>query len=512
MRFRSFRTTALLPIAVTSALLVAVLPAEAAPTPPPTLPGTSAIMKTISDLVKIAPRSTGSVGGKKAADYVAQRFRQAGLTNVHYETATSFDWQPSNYSLALGKKKFDAFPISHSFVKGASTPGISTLGSKGRTAQVVDIGSGSIGSTDVKGKWVLFDLKFQLPLAALVPFSTFLWDPGLSFVNLQTMLTANPFVTSLSSTIQPAKEAGALGVIGVLSDYFESNRYHNEYYRKTPMTLPGMWITKGEGAKFRAELARTGAPATMKLTVKRSAVTARTVVGFLEGVSKDTIMVQSHHDSQGPGAVEDASGTAEVIALADHYGALAKKGAKRQKTLMFATFDTHFTGYQSHIAFTKKYVIDKKTPYRIVANATIEHIGKQATVGLDGKLVTTNKTEPRGIFENLSPLLKVQLDGIVVANDLRSTAVLNATALEFIGGIPTDASFILRAGVPVVSLIAGPLYMYDEADTLDKIDQPQLVPVANAYRQIIDAIDTTPTALIGLIPAPARDLLPKNIS
>jgi len=508
MRFRSVLAPAVLSFAV----IAAPTPAVAAAQPPPTLPGRPAIMKTIKDLVDIAPRSTGSVGGQKAASYVAARFRKAGLTDVHYETATSYDWRPSGYSLKVGKTAFDAFPISHSFIKGATKTGTSTLGPKGRTAPVVDIGSGSIGKTDVAGKWVLFDLKFQLPLVALVPFSTFMWDPALTFVNLQTLLTANPFVTSLSSTIKPAMEAGALGVIGVLGDYFESNKYHNEYYRKTAMTIPGMWITKKEGARFRAALARPRATATMKLTVKRSAVTARTVVGFLPGQSKDTVMVQSHHDSQGPGAVEDASGTAEVIALAEHYGALAKQGAKRKKTLMFVTFDTHFTGYQSHIAFTRKYILERRTPYRIVANTTIEHIGKRAVVGPDGSLVTTNQTEPRGIFENLNVLLKLKLDQILVSNDLRSTAVLNATALEFVGGIPTDASFVLRAGVPVVSLIAGPLYMYDEADTLDKIDQPQLVPVANAYRQIIDAIDTTPSDLIGLVPAGVRTVLPKDIS
>ena len=507
-----FRPVALICAAAIVAGLAVPTTASAAVKPPPTLPDAASMMRTIKDLIDIAPRSTGSPGGRKAAAYVADRFRKAGLVDVHYETATSYDWRPSNYSLKVGSTTFDAFPVSHSFIKGLSTAGTSTLGAKGKTAQVIDIGSGSIGSQDVKGKYVLFDLKFQLPLVALVPFSTFLWDPGLSFVNLQTLLTANPFVTSMQSVIKPAMEGGALGVVGVLADYFESNRYHNEFYRKTPMTLPGVWLTKKEAARFRQSLSAADSRATMKLTVKRSAVTARTVVGFLPGTSKDTIMVQSHHDSQGPGAVEDASGVAEVVALAEHYGALAKKGEKRNKTLMFATFDTHFTGYQSHFAFMKKYIQEKKTPYRIVANATIEHIGKRAVVGPDGSLRTLNQTEPRGIFENMNAVLKLQINKAIIDNDLRSTAVLNATALEFIGGIPTDASFMVRIGVPTISLVSGPLYMYDEADTIDKIDRAQLVPVGNAFRQMIDAIDRHPSDLIGLIPTPVRDILPKDIS
>src|SRR5690606_26248069 len=141
----------------------------------------------------------------------------------------------------------------------------------------------------------------------------------------ERMLTANPYLTSLESTVREAQKAGAVGFVGVLRDYFDSNRYHNEYYRKLAMTIPGMWITKKEGARFRSLLRRHGNRARLDLTVERKAVTGRTVVGILEGRSRDTVMVQSHHDSIGPGAVEDATGTAEVIALADHYGKQVKQ-------------------------------------------------------------------------------------------------------------------------------------------------------------------------------------------
>lgn len=474
---------------------------------PATLPGTDDMMATIEDLVDMAPRSTGSEGGRQAADYVADRFRGAGLSDVHFEEVPSYDWKPSDYSLAVGETPIDAFPVSYSMIAGATQTGTTTLGPDGRTAEVVDVGSGKIGDTDVAGKWVLFDLKFTLPLGALVPLITFLYDPGLEMLDLETLMTANPYVTNQQGMFQDAMAAGAEGVIGVLADYFDSNRYHNEYYRRVDMTIPGMWVTIAEGERLRQELAQGDGTATMRLTVDRDEVTARTVVGFLPGDTDDTIMVQSHHDSQGPGAVEDASGTAEVIALAEHYAAEARAGATRDKTLMFITFDTHFTGYQSHMAFVDKYITRQETPYRIVANATIEHIGKKAVIGPEGELVTLDQTEPRGIFENLSLLLKLKLDSIIVANDLGPMAVLNATPTQLLGGIPTDASFVLTAGVPVVSLIAGPLYMYDDADTLDKIDQEQLVPIGNAYRQIIDAMDETPSGAIGLLPPVVTDLL-----
>ncbi|MGA8257082.1 MAG: M28 family peptidase [Nocardioides sp.] len=466
------------------------------------------MLSTVQDLVDIAPRVTGTRGGRKASSYVADRFRRAGLRDVHFERATSYNWMPSKFGLSVDGQQIDAFPVSHSLIKGESTPGRTTLGALGRTAPIVDIGPLPLGGIDVRDRFVMFDLKFQLPLAALAAVMEFFWDPALELVNATTLLTANPYLTSLESTYADAMSAGAAGVIVVLADYFESNRYHNEFYRGTAFKIPGMFVTRKTGASIRASL-RADSQATMKLTVVRKEVVARTVVGFLPGRTKDTLMVQSHHDSQGPGAVEDGTGTAEVIALADYYGTLARRPGyvRRDKTLMFITFDTHFTGYQSHIAFAQKYLIQRRTPYRIVANATIEHVGKKAVIGGRGQLRTLDQSEPRGIFESLNPALKASLAEILVANDLRASALLNASPFLPVG-IPTDASFAVLAGIPVASLIAGPLYMYDEADTMDKVDVGQLRPVARAFQQLIDLMDATPSDLIGLAPAPVLDALP----
>lgn len=205
-------------------------------------------------------------------------------------------------------------------------------------------------------------------------------------------------------------------------------------------------------------------------------------------------MVQSHHDSQGPGAVEDGTGTAEVIGLADYYGARAAAGERRDKTLMFVTMDTHFTGYQSHRALVEKYTTKKQTPYRIVANAAIEHVAKRAVIAKDGSLKTSNQTEPRGLFQNISLPLRLQLNALVVKNDLRSTAALNAKlAQEVLGEIPTDADNIFRAGIPTISLISGPLYLYDDSDTIDKVDEKQMRPVAKIYADVIDLYNRTPS-------------------
>lgn len=435
-------------------------------------------------------------------------------------------------------------------------------------ARVVDIGADRVRRHDVRGAIVLFDLTFDMTLAQTLPLTLFLHDPGRRVLRRDVLRSRNPYVTSLSRTMRDAAAAGAVAVIGVLRDYPDSLGYHNEYYRRTLFRLPGAWVTRAGGARLRAGLRRSPR-ATLTLGITRSEVVSRTVMGVLPGRDDtspagsvptanahargavgavgaaralgtaetpdasgieatpgsrlgaprrrgpaprgDAIMIQSHHDSAGAGAVEDASGTAEVIALAEHYAAEAAAGRRPAKTLLFTTFDTHFTGYQAHRAFAQQHVLSPHAPWRIVLNATIEHIGLRAVEGRDGGFENTGETEPRGIFLNVNPAFTVRVARAIRRHRMSATSILGAGLLEFFAsGIPTDASFTFVSGVPTVSLISGPLYLYDDADTIERIDVPQLEPVARFFIDVIDDADRHRGSLLGTLPSGLRRLLPRG--
>lgn len=469
------------------------------------MPTTERIYGWIEDLVGMEYRRTGTPGGYAASAYVKCEFERLGLQDVHYEKVVSWDWRTTRTELSVAGEVIDSYPVAHTFVT-PDVPSDFSTGPDGLNAEIVDVGLGTpveMNLRNVKGKIVLFDLKFLLPTAGFLPLTEFLWDPGLTVVD-NTIAVGNPFITSYETAAKAAMAAGAAGFVGVMADYFDSNKYHNEFYRRTQVTIPGFWVSKKEGARIR-DLMKAQPQAKFVFEGTRREAVARTVVGFLPGKSPDTIMVQSHHDSVFHGAVEDGSGTAAVLAQAQYY--TAQPAESREKTLMFITFDTHFTGYQSHREFVRKYITDKETPYNIVANVTLEHIGKQGVKGADDQLEVVDQPELRGIIETLSPLLKARIIGSVVQNDLRRTGVISGHALCLAGALPTDASFVCTAGVPTASLIAGPNYLYDEADTIDKIAVEELVPVTQAFIEIIDAIDDTPSALIGLPVPPLPDLV-----
>ncbi|MDA4891225.1 hypothetical protein PFZ55_30500 [Streptomyces sp. MS2A] len=480
---------------------------------------TEGILATIEDLVGLAPRATGTPGGAAAAAYVSERFRRAGL-DVQSLEVPSYSWRAADSALTVPDDddaegaRIPCSPILHSALPSHEWTGEAP---HRIDARVVDVGAGRVRDHDVRGAIVLFDLTFDMTLAHTLPLTLFLHDPGRRVLRREVLSSRNPYVTSLGRTMTEAAAGGAVGVIGVLRDYPDSLRYHNEYYRRTLFTLPGLWVTRRSGVELRRRLARTPR-AVLSLSVARDEVTSRSVIGVLPGRSAGTgpgpaeaIMIQSHHDSVGPGAVEDASGTAEVIALAEHYGREALAGRRPGKTLLFTTFDTHFTGYQAHREFARRYVLSPDSPWRIVFNATIEHISLRAVEGPDGGFAPTGETEPRGIFLNVNPAFTVRVARAIRRHRLHATSILGAGALEFFaGGIPTDASFTLVCGVPTASLISGPLYLYDDADTVDRIDVSQLEPVARFFIDLVDDADRHRGSLLGTMPAALRRLLPRG--
>lgn len=479
-------------------MLPAVAPA-ATPTSriPAGLSSQDRMMDDVRALVELGPRRSGTPGGDRAAEFVGQGLRDAGIPRVWEEHATTYQWEATSWGVEVGGRTIDAFPATQSFLgenRGDWTGTFST-GPSGRTANMVDVGAGGIldlAGKDVRGKVVLFDLNFLAPMLGLGAVSEWLYDPKYTLIkDPASLMQANPYITNYETTVRELQRRGAVGFVGVLTDYFDSNRYRNEFYRRLNVMLPGFWVTAAQGKSLRTQLRLGQRQATLRLEGRRWAAPTRTVMGYLPGQSDETVMVQSHHDSLGPGAVEDATGTASVLAQARYFA--QRPLSERPRSLLFITFDSHFTGYQAHIAFGKKYFEGDERPFPIVANATIEHIAKQGVLR-GGKLVVRNTPEPRGIFRLGGTEIKRAIVEAVRKYDLQRLTLINVKKISPEGNIPTDASFVSMYGIPTISFISGPVYMYDDLDTIDKVDERQMVPVNAAFVDIIGRLQRLPVA------------------
>jgi hypothetical protein len=68
---------------------------------------------------------------------------------------------------------------------------------------------------------------------------------------------------------------------------------------------------------------------------------------------------------------------------------------------------------------------------------------------------------------------------------------------------PTDAAHFHERRVPIVQLLTAPWYLFDAADTIDKVDRQALVPISEATIEIIDSTaGTTAAQMRAALPRP----------
>jgi Peptidase family M28 len=479
------------------------------------VPSDEAIHQNIEKIVSFGVRLPGSEASRQTSDFVHQQFTDSGLQRVSFEEADTLVWRASRWGLAVNGQPLPCSPMQHTFHTGVAAS--FTTGPDGLNAPLVYVGKGSawdFALQDVRGKIVVADVPFsKKPAALLRPFTLGVYDPLGSFpwdYQLVDPYSAGDYPYNYYR----AMAAGAAGFAGILVDNFDSHQYRNEAYRSyapgLAMSMPGLWLSPVQGAALvkqikaaRASKPLTSLMANFRLDGQLTKETGRGVYGYLPGMSDEIVLVESHHDSATSGAVEDASGASEVMALARYFGQFPKEA--RARTLMFATMDTHFTDYAVHKAFAKRHLrIGNPAGENVVAVVTIEHIGNEFLKGPDGQLKATGRVVPRAL------MVSTEVKGFrdIALNAMRSFGLDRtfAVSTSMVGlitggdGIPADSSGFLEVGVPVIAFVGAPLYLYDEADTLDKVAKQELNRVARAFVHVVQGVSALPSANFKRLP------------
>lgn len=459
------------------------------------MPSSREIFSYVEDITDFGPRRTGSHANVQTADYIADKFRDAGLKNVQIETGDTFQWTATKWGLEVAGAAVPAFYMRHSFHPGSA--GRFQTPPEGLEAPIVYVGNRKdLSGIDVRGKIVIADVELgEINLTQMMGAAELVHDPARTLKQTAKIdpFTPNNFPYNFAS----AMKGGAVGFIGILANYIDSNRFYNEdlaYFVNDDLhlSLPGLWVTRTDGERLKAMAARSGgAKAKLVLEGGVEKVKYRTVVGYLPGRTAETLMVQSHHDSGFAGAVEDASGTAEVLALAKYYGHQAP--GTRERSMMFVAMDSHFTGYEAHVDFAKKHILSSAV--NVVANVTVEHIAREMVVE-NGKARMTGLVEPRVLLT--SPSLLDLTSDVVKQRNYRRSMVVGTSLFQHEEGLPTDVGPIQKlTGIPVISFISAPVYLYDIGDTLDKVAVEELQPTALVAADLLDRLDKMPRKQIG---------------
>ncbi len=385
-------------------------------------------VNTLTD--RIGSRLTGSAGGRRAEEWAEGEMKRLGLSNVRrepYTMAASWERGPASASLAS-----EAGPRALAVSSYTWTPG-----AEGAVeGEVVDAGAGRPEDVarvraSVKGR-----------VALVVPEGA---DLGAAIYN---------FYRS-PGLVRELKEAGALAVL-VGADKPHAMQYTApvEFTATGRLAaLPTLSLAREDVGLLRRLLAQNVTPR-VRLDVRNKigpAFEATNVVGEIAGgdLAQEIVVVGAHLDSNdlGPGALDNAAGSAAVLEAARAIKAL---GLKPRRTIRFVLFTGEEEGMVGSIAYVER--------HRAELDRTIAALVMDIGAGRPAGWFSMGREDLDAVIRELSKPL----------------AQFGDTAIEHAAFAATDNAPFMAEGVPNLVLLQDetpyfPVH-HTVADTPDKID------------------------------------------
>ena len=432
----------------------------------------------IRHITGFGTRRPGYAQGLEVEKYVESCFMSFGLGDVRREPVPVNRWEPVATSLWAGAtaSELPCFAVPYT---AWTEPG----GLDAALAYVGDGAAADYDTVDVAGRIVVADARFgELSAAALKTGAHFVRDPGQTIPE-GPLHAANWLIHNFAAYYE-AQKRGARAFLGVLADSPVDGCDHYVPYDGFPKALPAAWIGREHGDALR-ESAKRGEHARFTSFGVADVTDSHNVVGVVPGQTDEHILVTCHHDAPFASAVEDASGLAVLLALAEAFG---REPGRLRRNVLFVASSGHFHGGIGNRVFVEKH--RKGVLATTVAALGIEHIGEEAEADGRGGYRLTGRPEVRAIFAERSPSLVRVLEEEVDRAGLDRT--ICADAYLFGPEPPCDSAPYFTAGIPSACHISGPLYLFDPHDTIDKVRAADLVPVASFFANVIHAIDEIP--------------------
>jgi hypothetical protein len=402
----------------------------------------AAISRTSRDQgIKYWGRIAGTQTDKDTEDYIAKRFREFGLTDVHMQ---SFDLPPQWFALdwslsATGGGQTISFKTSFPSTRSPSTP------PAGLDLDVVWVGNGSdldFAGRDVKGKAV-FIQSFPTPSA---------------FSHTATAAGALP-------------RAVELGAAAVIQNIAIPGDVINE--TAGPQGLPSFAIGTNEASALKAMMAKGPVKVHMSLkTETREGLKDNNVWGTVKGTSDEEVVVFAHHDGYFEAAFDNASGNATMLGLAEYFAKLP--AAQRKRTIKFVSTAAHHAGSPGTRWMYDTRDTDMKDA---VLYINCEHTSITQDYLQGSEVRRSDSLNARRWFVHGSD----QLTSIMLA-------AFKTFGVAIFEGMEPNASGDMgqiQTVRPAFQLITSPLYYHSDHDLPVDVPPSGLEAVARAYAKII---------------------------
>jgi hypothetical protein len=420
-------------------------------------------------------RIAGSDAEHATADYVAEQFRDFGLTEVRTEPVHGgAQWWPVDWSVTLiGEAAYgegtEDYTLASAFP--AVRLGNGAMQIEGVEADLVYVGLGQpvdLLNRDLTGKIAVVRSEFQ----------------------------PDPFFQSARGHIEDVVHAGAIGVITLV------DAPGNHQYALERLDAPGVpcFVIGGDDGRFleAALVAVAGAPSVDE--PGRTALRARlgmhaevreswqgkNVVGLIPGTIDEYVVVTSHLDGYFDSANDNAGGVAAALALARHFAA----APAMKRNLLFVGTSAHHEfsdGARAFIAAHPEILEKTVLVFNIEHPSSIKSYYrgplKLERVTVPGQLIVTTSQSKRSLaISNGNPtLLSIYKDAVD-----RYGLVVDAMVERRPTG---DAFDFYRAGIPVVQILDANLWFHSSGDRIDTIHSSGLERATRLYAFALSKID-----------------------
>lgn len=395
------------------------------------------------------PQWWGRIAGTEAdaenAQWLLDRFRKIGLADVHKQSLDMpSQWMPASWSVtASAGGKTLALDTAQPTSTSPGTP------PEGLDLEAVDVALGADGDLagrDLRGKAVFF---YSAELASRhAPIS--------------------------DNAIKRIGDRGAAAIFVILAI---PGNVRTQFY-PVGSRVPTFSLGLQDGIAIRDLIgkARGGPAPRVKIRLDVQTVPnlkTATVWGSLPGATDETIFVVAHRDGWFEGAVDNASGVATMLGIAEYFAKIPKQ--QRRRTIYFLGT----SGHHDNAALTGHWLADHQELFAKTALLiNCEHTSAEQLVIVRGGIVKrANTTVPFRWYVGGSP----KLEQIVVkAYD------------EF--GVATDVEPDSQPGgemgpyynlAPSLQLIEGNLHWHSDHETADDVPPTGLAATARAYAKII---------------------------
>jgi hypothetical protein len=392
----------------------------------------------------------GRISGTKYDDmaetWVENKFKAAGLENIHRQY---FDlppqWFPTSWQMsATGGGKSVKLSTARPAARSVATP------AAGLDLDLVWVGLGTeadVQARDLRGK-------------AAVIYSI----PAPSVINHSAVYLG---------AVQRAEQKGAAAVVVVLGIPGNLSSELNSGADKIPAFSVGF----DDGTALRELIERGGAKLQMKLAVDtRPGLRDASVWGELPGTTDEDIVVMAHHDAYFQGALDNASGMATMVGLAEYFSKIPK--AQRRRTLKFVTTSGHHNG-----SLGVKWMHDNKDTFlaKTALLLNCEHVSVTQTYYWGANFRKSDQTDARrwwvfGSDKLAETALKAyRTFGVAVYHEMEPNASGD------MGQASLDA--------PSVQMIESPAFYHTDQDTPEVVPVSGLEAVGRAYAKLIDEVN-----------------------